>query len=198
MKHSLLGAIKKGLFALTPLVITIALIRWIYETLEHLFGSFLEMIVGKNWYFPGLGVAMALTILIVVGYLLDLLIIQKVYHFGEKILIKIPFVKTLYSSIRQFMAFFKSDEKKMGQAVRVKIAGHHMIGIMTQKHLDNYALAEKGEVPVFFPMSYQMGGYTLLIKKEFVEPINMKVEDVLKFAVTAGVLNESQDSSEHH
>lgn len=198
MKHSLIGAIKKGLFALTPLVITIALIRWIYETLEHLFGSFLEVIVGKNWYFPGLGVAMALTILIVVGYLLDLLIIQKIYHFGEKILIKIPFVKTLYGSIRQFMAFFKSDEKKMGQAVRVKIAGHHLIGIMTQKSLENYKLADKDEVPVFFPMSYQMGGYTLLIQKQDVQIIDMKVEDVLKFAVTAGVLNETQESNELH
>jgi uncharacterized membrane protein len=198
MKHSILAAIKKGLFALTPLVITIALIRWIYETLEHLFGSFFEMIVGKNWYFPGLGVLLALSLLIVVGYLLDLLIIQKVYHLGEKLLVKIPFVKTLYGSIRQFMSFFKSDERKMGQAVRVNISGVHMIGIMTQSSLKDFVLGKVGEVSVFLPMSYQMGGYTVLIKKEFVEILDMKVEEVLKFAVTAGVLSESKESSELH
>jgi len=191
MKHSFFSAIKKGLIALAPLVITFTLLRWIYNLLESLFGSLLEHIVGKQWYFPGLGILMALMMIVLVGYLLDYLLIQKIYNFGERILVRIPLVKTLYSAIRQFMTFFKSDDQKMGQAVRVKMGEHHLLGVMTRKDLAQSQLAKSQEVAVFFPMSYQMGGYTMLVNKSQVEILSMNVEDVLKFAVSAGVLEDS-------
>lgn len=193
MKHTFFGALKKGLFATAPLLLTIALLRWIYKTLESAFGSFLEMIVGNKWYFPGLGIIMAVVVVAIIGYLLDYLLIQKVYNWGEKVLTKIPLVKTFYGALRQFLTFFKKDEKKLGQAVRVKIGDQHLIGIMTRSDLQVSSLFKPNEVAVFFPMSYQMGGYTMLVKRENVEIIHMNVEDVLKFAVTAGVLNDPQE-----
>lgn len=193
MKHTFFGALKKGLVATAPLLLTVALLHWIYKTLESAFGSFLEMIVGNKWYFPGLGIIMAVLVVAAVGYLLDYLLIQKVYNWGEKVLTKIPLVKTFYGALRQFLTFFKKDEKKLGQAVRVKIGEQHLIGIMTRSDLNQSPLSKSGEVAVFFPMSYQMGGYTMLVKHANVEVIQMNVEDVLKFAVTAGVLNDVKD-----
>lgn len=190
MKHTFFGALKKGLFALAPLLLTVALLHWIYKTLESAFGSFLEMIVGNKWYFPGLGIIMAVLVVALVGYLLDYLLIQKVYHWGEKVLTRIPLVKTFYGSLRQFLKFFKQDDKKLGQAVRVKMGEQHMIGIMTRTDLNHSPIAKPDEVAVFFPMSYQMGGYTMLVRHANIEKINMNVEDVLKFAVTAGVLDD--------
>jgi uncharacterized membrane protein len=195
MKHSFFGALKKGLFALAPLVITFTLLRWLYNSLESVFGSLLEMVVGTQWYFPGLGILMAVVFIVIVGYLLDYLLIQKLYNYSEKILTKIPLVKTLYGSLRQFMSFFKADDKKMGQAVRVKMGDHHMIGIMTRQDLQDSKLGLEGEVAVFFPMSYQMGGYTMLIKKQNVEILKINVEDLLKFSVTAGVLSDNQETT---
>lgn len=193
MKHTFFGALKKGVVATAPLLLTIALLRWIYKTLESAFGSFLEMIVGNKWYFPGLGIIMAVLVVAIIGYLLDYLLIQKVYNWGEKLLTKIPLVKTFYGALRQFLTFFKKDEKKLGQAVRVKMGEQHLIGIMTRSDLQPSSLSKSGEVAVFFPMSYQMGGYTMLVKRDNVEIITMNVEDVLKFAVTAGVLNDAQE-----
>lgn len=190
MKHTFFGALKKGVVATAPLLLTVALLHWIYKTLETAFGSFLEMIVGKKWYFPGLGIIMAVLVVAIVGYLLDYLLIQKVYNWGEKMLTRIPLVKTFYGALRQFLTFFKKDDTKLGQAVRVKIGEQHLIGIMTRSDLHHSPLSKTGEVAVFFPMSYQMGGYTMLVKLSNVEVIQMNVEDVLKFAVTAGVLNE--------
>lgn len=194
MKHSFFGALKKGLFALAPLVITIALLRWVYHTLEAFFDPLIAFFIGNKFYFPGMGVVLAIVLIVVVGYLLDYLLIQKLYNYGEKILTKIPLVKTLYGSLRQFMSFFKSDEKKLGQAVRVKIGDQHMMGILTQSQLLHMHLGSADEVAVFLPMSYQMGGYTVIVSKKNVEMLSMSVEEVLKFAVTAGVLNHSKES----
>lgn len=189
MKNSILNALKTGLFALLPLLITIAVVKWAYQSLESVFGSFFSSIVGSHLYFPGLGVILAIIIVLIVGQLLNYIIIQRFYAFGEKLMTKIPFVKTLYSSLRQFLTFFKTDDKKMGQVVRVNLGYASLLGLMTRKDLENVVFGKKGEVAVFFPMSYQMGGYTMLVKREQVELINMPVEDLLKFSITAGVLN---------
>jgi uncharacterized membrane protein len=189
MKNSILNALKTGLFALLPLLITIAVVKWAYQSLESVFGSFFSAVVGSHLYFPGLGVILAIILVLIVGQLLNYIIIQRFYAFGEKLMTKIPFVKTLYGSLRQFLSFFKTDDKKMGQVVRVNLGHASLVGLMTRKDLDNVLFGKKEEVAVFFPMSYQMGGYTMLVKKEQVELINMPVEDLLKFSITAGVLN---------
>lgn len=189
MKNSIFNALKTGLFALLPLLITIAVVKWAYQTLESVFGSFFSAIVGSNLYFPGLGVILAIIVVVVVGHLLNYIMIQRFYAFGEKIVTKIPFVKTLYGSLRQFISFFKTDDKKMGQVVRVNLGYASLVGLMTRKDLDHLVFGKKEEAAVFFPMSYQMGGYTLLVKKNQIEMVDMPVEELLKFSITAGVLN---------
>jgi uncharacterized membrane protein len=42
---------------------------------------------------------------------------------------------------------------------------------------------------VYFPMSYQIGGYSLLLLEHDLITLDMSVEDAMKAVVTAGVLN---------
>jgi len=187
-----MNAIKKGLFALLPLLVTVAIVKWGYQTLESVFGTFFSAIIGPDLYFPGLGVLLALALMLVVGHLLNYIIIQRFYDYIEELLTKIPFVKTLYSSLRQFLTFFKTDDKKMGQVVRVNLGPASLVGLMTRKDLENVLFGKKDEVAVFLPMSYQVGGYTMLVKRSQIELIDMPVEELLKFSVTAGVFNPDQ------
>jgi uncharacterized membrane protein len=39
---------------------------------------------------------------------------------------------------------------------------------------------------VFFPYSYQVGGFTMIVPRESVQPIDMRLEDAMRFIVTAG------------
>src|SRR5690606_41431583 len=43
------------------------------------------------------------------------------------------------------------------------------------------------QVAVYFPMSYQVGGYTVFMPKEALEPVDMTREDAMKFILTAGL-----------
>ena len=47
--------------------------------------------------------------------------------------------------------------------------------------------AAKETVAVYFPMSYQIGGYTLFLPRERLTPVKMSMEDAMRFVVTAGM-----------
>lgn len=49
---------------------------------------------------------------------------------------------------------------------------------------------------VYFQMSYQVGGYALFIPKKNLTHLDMKVEDALRFVITAGISNENGDKKE--
>jgi uncharacterized membrane protein len=78
----------------------------------------------------------------------------------------------------------------MGQVVRVRVADHmHLIGFVTREDFTTLPAGLGGAdvIAVYLPMSYQVGGYTVLLPRRLVEPVDMSVEDALRFAVTAGM-----------
>ena len=42
-------------------------------------------------------------------------------------------------------------------------------------------------------MSYQLGGFTTIVPRSSVEPIDMSMEDAMRFAVTAGMTEPNED-----
>jgi uncharacterized membrane protein len=74
------------------------------------------------------------------------------------------------------------------RVVSVPFGPGRVIGFVTQEN--PRALGpEAGSdlIAVYLPMSYQIGGYTVLLPRRLVEPVDMSVEDALRFAVTAGM-----------
>ena len=44
-------------------------------------------------------------------------------------------------------------------------------------------------------MSYQIGGYTVYLPKSLVEPLDMSIEDAMRFTLTAGVSGGKTEAS---
>jgi uncharacterized membrane protein len=40
---------------------------------------------------------------------------------------------------------------------------------------------------VYMPMSYQVGGYTALVPRASVQPVDMSFEEAMRFTLTAGL-----------
>ena len=76
------------------------------------------------------------------------------------------------------MSHFKSCWKILAIAILVAIglpAGH------------------EDRVAVYLPMSYQIGGFLVVVPKSAVQPLDMKVDEALRLAVTAGVSAEEAE-----
>ena len=186
------GIFLKGLAAVLPIAITLYLLYWIGSSAESLLGGLLKQVMPERWYVPGMGLVAGGGLIFLLGILLNAYVVQTLWDWGERLLSRIPFVKTIYGATQDLMVFFANDqEQALGQVVTVPLGdtGYRVVGFVTRQDLSTLpeGLGADDTVAVYTPMSYQIGGYTLLVPRSAVVPVDMTVEEALRFALTAGV-----------
>ncbi len=191
----LVKAFLKGLFTLAPILLTVYVVYWTATTAEGLLGKGIRLVVPEGSYVPGMGIAAAIVIILLFGLLLQAWIFGFLFGMAEKLLEKLPLVKSLYSAIKDMLSLFGGSDKKIGQVVSLEFGEPKMrvLGFVTRENLAGLpeGLNDSGHVAVYIPMSYQIGGFTALVPKSAIKPVDMTTEEALRFAVTAGVTAKS-------
>ncbi len=188
----------RGLIAIAPIVITIALIGWLFGFLEDTFRTPIQALIGHKYYFPGLSIIIALVLIFIIGVIINSWIMQKLYTLGEKTLKKIPLVKTLYGSICDIMSFFTvKGGSKHEKVVTVDYQGMRLIGLITRENFNGLpsGIGQENEVAVFLPFSYQIGGFTVIMPKSKVTSIDMTIEQGMRFVITAGAPGDQENET---
>lgn len=181
-----------GLAAILPIIITLALIWWLGITAEQLLGGLLRGILPDLLYFPGLGLLVTLGIIFGIGVLLRAYLVRGLFAWIEGLMERIPVVKTIHGVVRDMMNLVSGDlEKQFGDAVLVTLPGtdYRLVGFVTREDFAGLPddLGSEGTLAVYLPMSFQLGGYTLMLPREQVKPLNLPLEDAMRFTLTAGV-----------
>src|SRR4051812_38056352 len=94
----------RGLITLLPIAITIYILYSAIVILENLLGSFLRTILPE--YVPGLGLLLTLVLIFLFGLLLNNFLTVRFFHYIESSLIQVPFIKAIYSPLRDLMNLF--------------------------------------------------------------------------------------------
>lgn len=185
-------AFLRGLLAVVPLAVTIYLLFWMATTAEQLLGPPIRHALGDLRYVPGMGVGAGFVLVLVLGMLLQIYVVRRLFAYFERYLDRIPLVKTLYGSMRDLVGFF--SEAKQGEMSQVVVVdplgnGTRMLGFVTRDEWSRVPEGIGGEdiVAVYLPMSYQIGGFTIMVPRTSVVPVSMRMEEAMRFAVTAGV-----------
>ncbi len=191
MKH-LTATFLRGLVTLLPVLLTLYILYWFAVTAERMLGGPLQWALPGWLYRPGLGIAMGIALVFAVGLVMELYVARRLVTLVEELLLRVPVVKTLYAAIKDFAGFISdsSKQKALSQVVRVRVdGGMYLLGFVTREDFTGLPaqLGGEGMIAVYLPMSYQIGGYTVLLPRERVEPIPMSSEEALRFAVTAGM-----------
>ena len=185
---------KRGALAIAPITITLALLMWFFSFMEETFRPPLQYFLG-NRYVPGMGILFAIIVLFLIGAVLNTWLMDKLVKYWERLLKRIPLIKTLYFKIQDVFRFLTmSSEQDSDKVVKVEFNGTELIGLVTQDQLDNDKLGTRDHLAVFFPMSYQMGGYMALVPREKVVPINMTIKEAMEFVIVAGAKVEKKES----
>ncbi len=192
MLRSINKNILTGLITLLPVVVTLYLLYWFVVTTESLLGDVIRTLVREDLYRPGMGVVAGLIVAFVVGLIMHSLIAQRLFSGGERIIYRLPLIKSVYLSIRDLLDYFSSEKKKeFEQVVAVKFGetGMQAVGLVTQtdtKHMPA-DFRQKDSLLVYFPMSYGIGGFVVLVPRSATRRLNMSMEDAMRFTLTAGV-----------
>ena len=181
-----------GLLAILPVVLTLYLLYWFVATTETALGAMIRLFLPETLYWPGMGLVAALLVLFLVGLLTHAYVVQRLFSRGERLLYNVPLIKTVYRAIHDFFDYFSpSNRKEFEQVVAVTIGdtGMQVIGFVTQAIPERLPEDFRGEdsILVYLPLSYMIGGYAVLIPRSMVQPLDMSMEEAMRFTLTAGV-----------
>ena len=178
-----------GFITLLPVVLTLYLLYWLAVSSEQVMGNALKLILPDTAYFPGLGMIAGLFLVFIVGLMMNAYMVRKIFALGEQLLYHLPLIKTIYRAFRDFFDFFSPKKEQFGQVVAVTFNGVELVGFVTQEnpqHLPE-SFRERDSVLVYLPMSYMVGGYTVLVPRSELRPLKMSIEEAMRFVLTAGI-----------
>ena len=181
----------KGLVAILPVALTLYLLFWLGDVVEHTLRPIISTVVPEPYYWPGMGLIAGFILLFFIGLAVNAWIVQRMLQFGEDILQRIPVVKSVYGTLRDFVSHFSTPHhrRELEQVVMVTINNMRVIGFLTAEHAGDFPQLPRPEetVAVYVPMSFQIGGYTVYVSRDCVENIDMSVEDAMRRILTAGL-----------
>ena len=181
-----------GLITILPLTLTAYLIYWFIVSTEKALSGVIKFILPDYLYWPGMGFIAALLLIFMIGLLMQLYVVKALFRYVEQLLYHMPLIKSVYGAIRDFFQYFSpTRQSEFEQVVAVKLEnGMELIGFITLDSSESLPIeSEDGEerVLVFLPMSYNIGGYPVMMPKSRLRPVNMTMEQAMRFVLTAGV-----------
>lgn len=181
-----------GLVTILPVVLTLYLLYWFAVSVESLLGSLMQTVIPADQYWPGMGLAVGLLVVFIAGLLMNAYLVQRLFARGEQLFYHTPLIKPVYSAIRDFFDYFSPISKKeFEQVVAVTIGDTNMqlIGFVTQALPEKMpeSFRQDNSILVYLPLSYMIGGYAVLVPRSMVRPLDMKIEEAMRFTLTAGV-----------
>lgn len=182
-----------GFITVVPVVLTVSLMYWLATSSEQLMSDMLHWVMPESFYFPGLGVIVGLLVMFIIGLLMKAYLIRRVFALSEKMLYRLPLIKSVYRAFRDLFDFMSPKKNGLGQVVAVNLNGVQAIGFITQENKNRLpeAFREIDSVLVYLPMSYMMGGHTVFVPRENVQELDMSMDEALRFVLTAGITGKS-------
>jgi uncharacterized membrane protein len=192
-----------GLLVIVPVAITIAVLRWIIETLDQTL-----LILPQAWHpdrvfgihIPGFGVLLTLAILLIVGATASNFIGRKLVVLGDAIVTRIPVVRSIYSSVKQVSdTLFSESGNAFRTAVLVQWPRPDVwtIAFVTGTPGGDVANYLRGEeyVSVYVPTTPNpTGGCFVMLRKSDCIELKMSVDEALKYVVSMGVVSPRTNS----
>ena len=186
-----------GVFTILPILATIYLVVWLFAAMERFLGKQLLLLLPDEYYRAGMGLLAALVLIFLIGLLMRAWLFRQLIKLGESLLLKIPLIKVVFRSLKDLFGLF-SDEKSSEalQVVSVQLPGTDMrlLGFLTRSDFSDMpkGVGNEDEVAVYLPMSYQVGGYMVMIPRNRVTPVPMSREEAMRFVLTAGLKTEAK------
>ena len=167
----------QGLLVFVPSVLTIAIVVFVFRAVDRWMGLPI----------PGAGFVATMALILVVGALASNFVTKRLFELVEGLFRRLPFVKLLYSAIRDVTDAFVGERKGFERPVLVTVdesSGVRVAGFLTCESLRGAGLAD--HVGVYLPQSYNFAGQLLVVPRRLVTPIPSKGADVMAFVVSGG------------
>lgn len=191
MMKSIFRNFINGILTIVPIILVIYVVFKTFLFLDSLLGNVLKPYL-KEDYIPGIGLLATLVLITVLGWLSTKFLTGTIIKLIDRLLEKIPIVKTIYSVIKDTIHSFLGEKKSFSKVALITVPGTEMksIGFITAENLESFYDPLKDYTAVYIPQTFQVAGFTFLIPKEEIEIIDVKPEDAMKFILSGGMTSK--------
>jgi len=184
-----------GLLLLLPVGITFLILKFLFSLASGILGPLLERYVERyagrlpGFVLPVVAILLLVIVMYFVGLFASLVIGRRMVSFGERILMRVPVLKTIYGASKQAVhVLAASDKTSFKSVVLVEFPrpGVRSFGFITGDIVD-----EKGHAchKVFVPTAPNpTTGFLIIVREKEVEPAGISVEEGVKMIVSGGIL----------
>lgn len=201
LRPGLLGRLRNWFFAgilvTAPLGITI----WVTWSLIDFVDLRVRPLIPAAWNpdnylpfsLPGLGVLLVLSCLILIGMFTAGLLGRWFVQVGERLLARVPVVRSIYSAAKQVMeTLFADRSRAFRQVVLVEYPqrGVWAIAFVTgETSGEVQSRLEEDTISLFLPaVPNPTTGFLLFVPRKDVQPLDLTVEQGLKLVISGGVV----------
>ena len=193
--HTLRRYFVAGLLVWIPLGITL----WVLKLLVDIMDQSLLLLPGRlhsealfGFHVPGLGILLTLAIVLFTGALAANFFGRQLLSLGHDLLTRIPIVRSIYGGVKQISdTLFSPEGKAFRRAVLVRYPhpGAWTVALVTGS--PQFELAEllgRDQLAVFVPTTPNItAGFFLVVPRADTIPLDMSVDDALKYIISMGV-----------
>lgn len=166
----------KGLLVCLPILLTYYVVSSVVLSVDK--------IIPIN--IPGIGFIVVIVGVTLIGWVGSSIISKPLFNLIDDFLSSLPFIKIIYTSVKDLMEAFVGEKKKFSKPVVVEFTeGIYKPGFITQDDL--FEINLPGLVGVYFPHSYAFSGNLFFIDKAKIKLFEGNPTDFMKFIVSGGV-----------
>ena len=185
-----------GLLVWIPLAATFLILKLVIDIMDMTILLLPEAFQPENlWGFtiPGLGLILALAILILTGALAANLIGRRLVELWENILGRIPLVRNIYNAFKQISTtVLASDNKSFRKVVLVEFPkdGLWSIGFLTNPDINIQSQSLDPEISAIFISTTPnpTTGFLILMPKSKIIELDISIEEAFKLIMSIGVV----------
>lgn len=187
----------RGLITALPLGLTVYLLYVFLSWSESVAMQLIRPFIGRL-YVPGMGLLLGITGIILLGMLMSQRGMGKLLSLVELPFTNLPVVKSIYSSLKSFADYFSPQRNPTTQqtVVALRLPGQplEVVGLVTRQSVGDLpaGFLQGDRVAVYLPMGYMIGGYTVFVPRDWVQPIDMSVEEAMRSALFAWMSSAAQ------
>ena len=178
LSRRLVGYFLRGVVFLAPVVITLYVVVVVFRTVDGWLGLSI----------PGAGFVATIVLVTLFGFFATGFITRSLVAALDDVMERVPVVRLIYSSVRDFLNAFVGEKRRFDKPVLVKLfdnSSAHALGFVTQESLDDLGL--HGWLSVYMPHSYNFSGQMYVFPKEAVQRLEASSSEVMAFVVSGGV-----------
>ena len=184
-----------GLLVWIPLVITL----WVLKLLVDLMDQSLLLVPAQfrsealfGFHVPGMGMILTLAIVLTTGALAANFFGRKVLALGDRMLQRVPVVRSIYGGVKQISdTLFSPEGKAFRRAVLVRYphAGAWTVALVTGTPEHEVAdILGRDQISVFVPTTPNItAGFFLIVPRSETVELDMGVDAALKYIISMGV-----------